>query len=167
MLIYGITGTQQPSKAGAEFIKRTLCGLPEPDLVVSGGCIGVDSIVGRWFADFTEADQHVILPAKLTKVSLWFQEYPHITFESMPDGTDYMDRNDRLVDYCIARTQLSLLPQQRDDAHAYSQILKVYAFPKESKEVIRSGTWATIRRFRNHSINPFIFPLEPRLPLVI
>ncbi len=163
MLIYGITGTQQPTKAGAEFIKQTLIGLPVPDLVVSGGCIGVDSIVGRWFADFTETDQHVILPAKLSKVSLWFQEYPHVTFESMPEGTDYMDRNDRLVEYCMATAGSYVVP----NAIRYTDVLKAFAFPKEEKEVLRSGTWATIRRFRKVGIDPFIFPLEPRLPLVL
>jgi len=155
MLIYGITGTQQPSKDGAEFIKRTLCDLPEPTLVVSGGCIGVDSIVGRWYADFTEAEQHVILPAKLKKVSLWFHEYPHITFEQMPDGTDYMDRNTKLVEFCVSRAGLNDLPQWR-----YSDVLKALAFPKERREVQRSGTWSTIRRFRRAGIEPYIFPLE-------
>ena len=155
MLIYGITGTQQPSRAGADLIKSALCDLPEPDLVVSGGCVGVDSIVGRWYADFTEADQHVILPAKLRKVSLWFQDYPHITFERMPDGTDYMDRNTKLVEYCVSRAGVPVRP-----AVHLPEVLKALAFPKERTEVVRSGTWATIRRFRRAGIEPYIFPLE-------
>ncbi len=163
MLIYGITGTQQPTKQGAQFIKETLMALPEPDLVVSGGCIGVDSIVGRWFAEFTEANQHVILPASLRKASFWFTDYPHVTIERMPDGTDYMDRNDRLVQYCVDQaTEDGMLP-----AHQFTEVLKALAFPKEDREVLRSGTWATVRRFRKVGIDPFIFPLEPRLPRVL
>lgn len=154
-LIYGFTATQQPSREGAALIRDTLVRLPEPDLVVTGGCIGGDSIIGQWYAEFTEAKQHVILPSKLKKVSLWFHDYPHVTFEQMPAGTDYMDRNTKLVEYCVSEAGLhsGLTP------HRLSEKLKAFAFPKEQREVIRSGTWATVRRFRRAGIEPKIFPL--------
>lgn len=156
MIIYGFTGTQQLSKAGIEFVKRTLLTLPEPDLVVTGGCVGVDAVVGRWYADFTEAKQHVILPAKLKKVSMWFNEYPHVTFEQMPKGTSYMDRNDRLVQYCVETTRL----HGGFASWRYPAELKAFAFPAQHREVLRSGTWATVRRFRAAGIEPVIFPLD-------
>ena len=155
MLIYGFTATQQPSREGGALIRDTLCHLPTPDLVVTGGCIGGDAIIGQWYAEFTEAAQHVILPASLKKVSLWFHEYSHVTFEQMPEDTDYMDRNTKLVEYCVSEAGLHHgLPHYR-----LMEVLKAFAFPKEQKEVIRSGTWATVRRFRRAGIEPRIFPL--------
>lgn len=60
-----------------------------------------------------------------------------VTVEYMPKGTDYMARNDRLVELC----QLLL------------------AFPSTASEVQRSGTWATVRRARKRDIRVDIRPL--------
>lgn len=145
MLVYGFTGTQQPSKQGVAFVYDTLIRLPEPDLVITGGCIGIDAIVGRWYAEFTNCAQTVVLPASLKKVSLWFNEYPHVEWEQMPDGSDYMARNDRMAEIL--------------DGYAKRHKVKTFAFTKERTEVVRSGTWATVRRFRNVNIAPMIFHL--------
>lgn len=152
MLVYGFTGTQQPSKQGAEFVRETLIKLPEPDLVITGGCIGIDAIVGRWYAEFTDADQLVVLPAKLAKVSLWFNEYPHVRFIHMPEGTDYMDRNDKMAAILAAYKRSAFI-------RSGMTTVKTFAFTKEQHEVQRSGTWATVRRFRHVGLPPMIHPL--------
>jgi hypothetical protein len=76
----------------------------------------------------------------------------------MPPDTDYMDRNTKLVEYCLSRSGARELSPT--SLKSPSEVLKALAFPKEHKEVLRSGTWATIRRFRRAGIEPLIFPLD-------
>jgi predicted Rossmann fold nucleotide-binding protein DprA/Smf involved in DNA uptake len=61
-------------------------------------------------------------------------------YEGMTNTERYMDRNDELA--------------KRADELA--------AFPHTKSEVIRSGTWATVRRFRKLNKPVHIFPINER-----
>ncbi len=61
-----------------------------------------------------------------------------ITIENMPEGTDNLDRNDRMIELAD----------------------KLIAFPKTANEEKRSGTWATIRRGWKKGIAVEIHPLN-------
>lgn len=91
---------------------------------VTGGCVGVDTFIAM-VGDAAGIHVHVVLPADRSKVDPDWQWYCSSYYE-MPEGTKYMDRNDELV---------------RRSTHMGA------AFPR-TPEVIRSGTWATVRRFR-------------------
>lgn len=153
MLVYGFTGTQSVSQAQAMAVRHVLLRLEDPDLVVTGGCVGVDSIVGSWYAEFTEADQRLVLPYNLRKVQHWYKHHPHVEVERMPAGTSYMDRNDRMASI------LADYAQQQKRGQVLHRV-RTFAFPHETAEQRRSGTWATVRRFRGVGLPPQMYPLD-------
>ena len=109
------------------------------DQITQGGCIGADAIAMIVARLVFDRPIHTVLPADHSKVFAGWRRYT-TTWEQMPDGTSYMDRNDRLVE----------------------QIDKLIAFPMEATEVLRSGTWSTIRRARRKGIPVIIVPLGGR-----
>lgn len=94
---WGFTGSQ--NGADEEVILTTLKELPllEDDWVVTGGCIGVDSQMFYLVKEhYPEVHQLVVFPANISKVDhTIFRHEPDAIF--MPQGTDYRDRNERLV----------------------------------------------------------------------
>lgn len=128
-MIYAFTGAQDPIGDYRGRIKNTLLTLdPGSDKILTGACIGIDEAVAR-LAYEMGFFVYTIVPAIFTKIDHFFFE--HCTaYEIMPAGTGYMDRNDVLVNHPIYNCDI------------------LYGFPNQREEVLRSGTWATIRRAR-------------------
>lgn len=111
---------------------------PMQDRIINGVCTGLDGIVGRR-AHLRGFEVHGVVPFDRSRVCPDFKEWCS-SWEEMPEGTDYMDRNDQLV--------------------AWSDDLT--AFPRTSIEELRSGTWATVRRAQKKGIPVTIIPLNTR-----
>lgn len=133
----GVTGTQSPPRGSGRVIEEWLSTLdPSRDYIVCGVCIGIDTMVGRR-AHERGFKVFGVVPANRSKVAPDFREWCD-AWQEMPEGTDYMARNDELV----------------------KQIETLDAFPKESEEQLRSGTWATVRRGWKKGIPVEIHSLE-------
>lgn len=110
------------------------------DLYVSGAAVGVDTV-----AALAAYAQHPLATVRFcVPKACWYNDRlvsvlrgrPNIEIEEVSGG--YMTRNDRLVE--LADT--------------------LVAFPRTRQEVLRSGTWATIRRARKAGVPVYLFPLE-------
>lgn len=137
----GVTGTQHPPKGCSRVVEEWLSTLDKDrDRIINGCCTGIDEIIGRrafergfWV--------HGVVPANRSKVSRDFTRWCK-TWELMDERTDYMQRNDRIVELSFDLT----------------------AFPRESIEQLRSGTWATVRRGWKKGITVTIISLEHLIP---
>jgi len=81
-----------------------------------GGCIGLDELVATCLHDYGE-NVHAIIPADRSQVDPKWRERC-TTFEEMPEGTDYRDRNTALIKHsdrliAFARVPLKVLKGQR------------------------------------------------------
>ena len=133
----GFTGTRNPPASARDSIRLYLMTLsPMVDELVIGCCVGVDQIVGREGRKLG-FKVHGIVPANRSQVPTYYRDFCTTT-EHMPDDTDYMDRNQRIVDVSVDLT----------------------AFPLDSTERQRSGTWATVRRARKANKPVIILPLS-------
>lgn len=103
------------------------CADIDPSHVFTGGAHGFDTIAAYWAAENMKMAEHIIIHPKHLH---WNHELAKVDFKLRPVLGDYMDRNDVLV---------------RD-----ADIL--IAYPSSCQEVIRSGTWATVRRARKRDI---------------
>lgn len=111
------------------FIKSPVTGNPI-DTIVTGGCMGVDALVGRYLATHCPSLRHIVaMPANMTKVEQWWWAFSFVDVIVMAPGTSYMDRNDEMI-----RLATELM-----------------AFPNRPRQV-RSGTWATVRRAETKGI---------------
>lgn len=120
------------------------------DCFVSGAAFGVDSTAAQFAMEcHPHAQHHVIVPDGVYNdifvAILKTFESPNVNLEFMPKGTNYMDRNDRMVELAD----------------------KLIGFPKTSTMQRRSGTWATIRRGTAKGIPVHIFPLDELVPPLI
>lgn len=135
----GVTGTQYPaadSMAAFKIAEDALRPYLQPEnTLIHGACVGMDAIAAV-AASYAHVSIYAVVPAFRYKTS---DAAIHLstTVEYMPEGTTYMQRNDRII--------------------ALSDIL--LAFPKTEIEELRSGTWATIRRARKKGIPVFIYPV--------
>jgi len=94
---WGFTGSQDGAPSARIISVLDSLKLELDDLIVTGGCIGVDSqIFHAVRKQYPTINQLVIFPADLSKVDSSI--LPLATnFIQMPKGTDYRDRNERLV----------------------------------------------------------------------
>lgn len=139
----GFTGTRRiPSASDDLKIVRSLVAARlqvfshlEDELVI-GCCVGMDEIVGEVGREMGFR-VHGVLPAVMSQV---FSRWREIctTHEFMAHSTNYMDRNQYIVNISIDLT----------------------AFPYNSTEEIRSGTWSTVRRARSKGIPVVILPIH-------
>lgn len=147
-LTYVATGTQQTYPRENSYIWDVLEAHPVPDLVLTGGCIGVDETVGRFYAEnYPKVIQCLVLPAEdyRSKTSYWWYKFQHDglrDISSWNTGVGLIERNDKMV----------------EEASKYEHPHGL-GFPKERTEQRRSGTWATIRRFRKYNVPYETFPL--------
>lgn len=94
------------------------------DTLVTGGAYGVDTAATIW-----AASEGIAVALYVPRDLLWnrrLAEIAGVEVVAEVPGT-YMDRNDALAD---------------------SSATKLVAFPDTKRTVLRSGTWATVRRFR-------------------
>lgn len=128
-MICAITGPQDPSDGIEGRICSVLIQLvPSRDTILTGACIGVDAIAAR-LAYAMGFEVGTIVPWDKSRVDPDYAS--HCTwFELMPQGTNYMDRNLRLVTHHLYPADMLL------------------AFPDYLNERLRSGTWSTVRRAR-------------------
>lgn len=110
-------------------------GALQPDTtVLSGAAHGVDTAGA--FAALEEG-----LPLVLVVPTDLYHNYQLVRNPDVQEVIEvegsYMDRNDRLAD-------------EADE---------LIAFPRTAEERVRSGTWATVRRFRQRGKNVRIVPL--------
>lgn len=133
----GVTGTQRPPRGSGKVVEEWLSTLDRTkDFIVCGVCIGIDEIVGRR-AHERGFQVFGVVPWNRSRVARDFKTWC-TGWQEMPEGTDYMDRNDELV----------------------KQVETLTAFPRESVEQLRSGTWATVRRGWKKGIPVDIWSLE-------
>ena len=124
-----VTGALQPLTEGR------VSHLDRPrHVVVTGGCIGMDAMVAR-VAFLNDLWVHTVLPANRSQVDPEWMAYC-TSYEEMPDGTTFMDRNDRMIELATY----------------------LFAFPATA-ETLRSGTWATVRRGRTKQIPVLVYPI--------
>jgi len=129
----------------AAFIEYELTVAAEPTTIVSGCAHGVDSLWAETAAiRYPNALIRLIIPAA-----------PHNS-----DLVHFMRHNHR------QRLEILQMPEARNNPDAYMQrndqvqheadVLQ--AFPIQPTEAVRSGTWATIRRFRKAGKMRYILP---------
>lgn len=133
----GFTGTRNPPASAKNMIRLHLMTLdPEQDELVIGCCVGIDAIVGR-IGHVLGFKVHGVIPIDESQVDVLWPLYCS-SIEYMPDNTNYMDRNQRIVDISLDLT----------------------AFPLDAVERQRSGTWSTVRRARKAGKTVVIIPLQ-------
>lgn len=140
MTRYAFTGVARAlSPEEVERVREAVRALTDGSVFVTGGAVGVDSLVAAAAAEFFPEARHlVIAPA-----APWSERVPEgaelrYAAAGRTDPDSYMLRNDALV--------------------AEADVL--IAFPEGAREVLRSGTWATVRRARKAGRPVRIFPLR-------
>jgi hypothetical protein len=112
--------------------------------VVTGAQHGIDTLAGIYSYLYAPGHDVLVIPAAPHNESMVeFAQEHHFEIIRMErisggNGPNYLARNDKLVELAD----------------------RLIAFPKTSKEVLRSGTWATIRRARKKGIPVDIYPLD-------
>lgn len=144
-----VTGVKDPMdpEAARALVRRTFAAMPEPpEMVVTGAQFGIDTIafeeaVALWPGETTL--HRIVVPGArhnndVVALARKLSKRHRIDVEQMPEGSTYLHRNDRMIDY--ARM--------------------VYAYPKSAREVVRSGTWHTIRQARKRGRRILVAPLD-------
>lgn len=122
--VIGFTGARKVSDGDAVLIMQVIKNLPDDAKVITGGCIGVDALVAE-YAYMAGIPVHTILPWDRSRVDPEWGQWA-TTYEEMPQGTTYRDRNIMIVEKSQA----------------------LIAFPKHPEDdprSTRSGTWMTVR----------------------
>jgi hypothetical protein len=125
----GFTGSRElslPLAQSRRVIREAVQSLPKDARVVTGACIGVDAEVA--YLAYGTHHVHTIVPADRSRVDPHWRDYCD-TFEEMPPGTTYRDRNERIVEVSTRLIGIAQAPE--NDIHSR-----------------RSGTWQTIRLAR-------------------
>lgn len=112
--------------------------------VVTGAAKGVDTLAAYYAYAYAPGHNVLVVPAAPHNLEIVKFAHEHffeiIRLDSVPGGNspNYMARNDKMIELAD----------------------HLIAFPETSKEVLRSGTWATIRRARKKGIPIDIYPLN-------
>lgn len=125
----GFTGTRNLTPADNPLLERVVDSLAGDTMVVTGACHGVDAQVATYaFTAPAGLKIHTVVPSDRSRVDPDWLGWCH-TYEEMPPGTTYRDRNVRIV---AQSDRLIAFPDHAEDA-------------PESR---RSGTWQTVRLAR-------------------
>ena len=134
-----ISGSRSITDADREVIKDVFYGMEADAQLITGACVGVDAFAA-WLAHDLRRQVHTVVPVDGSRVDPRWQEHC-TTFETMPEGTDYRERNRRMVylaDCLIA--------------------FPLYAELDERSR--RSGTWMTVRLARTKGIPVDVYQLR-------
>lgn len=141
------TGSREPlTLRQYRAIHRDLLQMPEATGFVTGACIGLDVAVGDLLLRMYPCTQHtVVVPADRSRIKAWWRSYPasaNLTVIEMPPGTDYRDRNARMI--------------------SLSSVLVGYPqYERTDPRSRRSGSWQTIRMAEQmHKVRPVVRTLE-------
>jgi predicted Rossmann fold nucleotide-binding protein DprA/Smf involved in DNA uptake len=134
------TGTRSVIAKDEALIRKTVQSLPSDSTVITGGCLGVDTLVAK-IAHELGLKVHTVMPHNRTQADPYWRTRCS-TFEEMPEGTDYRDRNTRMVVLC---DRLIAFPNKAED-HGASR---------------RSGTWMTVRIARKLGKDVLVELLHP------
>lgn len=107
------------------------------DEFTTGGATGYDDAIGlSMYARFSSALHRVVLPANHSQLGDWWRPFSDVITEQMPEGTDYRDRNDRILDHTDV----------------------LYALPTrpEACGTRDGGTWMTVRLARKRGLPIYI-----------
>lgn len=123
---YGFSGSKEPlTVAQMAYIDKIISELPKGSRVYTGACVGVDAYVAR-SAYSRGYYVHTIVPALRSHVDFQWEMWCH-SYEEMPQGTTYRDRNIKIVE------------RGRDGLIAFP------LYEEDDPRSRRSGTWQTIR----------------------
>jgi hypothetical protein len=145
---YSATGITELTPRGRAKVRYAVKQLPEVEELTSGAAFGTDTEFAlsgiRYHPD---ALHRLVVPAaphnqRLVEQFVGLSDQHNIAIEFGPVfvkyGEAYMARNDMLVAHCET----------------------LEAFPKTEHEVLRSGTWATVRRALKAEKVVVLHPLE-------
>lgn len=137
----GFTGTRMISEADRAVILSELGKLPAGASYTTGGCVGVDSLVGYTVASWYPHAKHVVmLPNNRKLVDEWWTEVG--TDVRLETPGDYRARNKAIVEN--------------------SDLLVVFAeYPEGDPRSRRSGTWMTARMARRAGVRSKVIVLTP------
>lgn len=137
MISVGWTGSRvaQLPVAVFSFVQELLERVPRSDRqgvrLVTGACVGIDELVAR-LGHRAGYPVHTVVPWNRSMVDREWKRWAS-SFEEMPAGTSYRDRNYRLV---ILSNHLNAFP----------------ALDERDRRSLRSGTWQTVRLARGISV---------------
>ncbi len=149
-LRYGFSGSRTITEAQERIIADVLESLLPGCEYTTGGCIGVDSFIGRaMWLKYPDATHRIVVPFDRSRVEPWWMHRAirdagpasGVLLEEMPPGTTYRDRNQRIVDHADV---LVAFPAHAEDD------------PKSK----RSGTWQTIRMARRAGLEVKVTVLD-------
>jgi len=141
--IIAVTGARELPEGSEAIISGwldTVIRASQPEEIVTGGCVGVDALVAR-LARARGIRVHTIVPANRRLVDPEWQDHCD-TYQEMPEGTDYRNRNIALVD----RGEMLVAFPTYEELHPASR---------------RSGTWQTYRIAVKSRKPRLVIPLAP------
>jgi hypothetical protein len=140
MIEYGVTGTDiGMNVAQLKAARALLSKLPAGSVQHNGMCIG--------------ADEHFCLIAR---------EYGHLVHAHPgEDDSGHSPKRSTLADNYWWKIEEPLGYMTRNAIIASSGTFALYAAPFENEEVVRSGTWATVRRARKLSRRVYVLKRQP------
>lgn len=97
--IIGFTASRELSEEQRSYIVDVVKSL-KADGFVTGGCVGGDAIIAKAINEFHPATSHkIVVPFNKTQVDSAVYElaHPSDNIIYMPNGTNYRDRNTRIV----------------------------------------------------------------------
>jgi predicted Rossmann fold nucleotide-binding protein DprA/Smf involved in DNA uptake len=134
---YGVTGTTGLMPDEVPIVHEVIRNLTGVKLFTTGGAYGVDTeaAIAAWKYQSYNRLQVCVPTGKA------YNEATRKLGKVIEVPGGYMARNDAIV--------------------AHSDVL--LAFPRTREEVVRSGTWATIRRARKAGVEVRLYPLDEGL----
>lgn len=114
--------------------------LPMGSAFITGAALGADAMIGEWLAEVMPIGyfHRILVPANHDQIDKWWErnfraielrDLGWLQVVQMPEGTDYKDRNQAIVD-------------QSDWVIGFPPI------PEDHPNARRSGTWQTVRMAR-------------------
>jgi len=138
----GFTGSRNAvSEFQRDRILDILQSLTDAKRFITGGCVGMDHLVGVTMLKIAPDKEHVVIvPANRSRIAAWWRPYGDaVKVIEMPPESDYRARNREIV---LRSSALVAFPSHAESHPACR----------------RSGTWQTIRMAE--ALKPMVYPLD-------